>query len=148
MATGACSRIQHALEEHLLWMACRRHVLELYLGTAWKKAFKAKSKQPADVLCERLWDHIQKNGLPKTLERDSCPFILKESAKLFKDQKERLVKLAAQMDKEPVGSAAKPRTDYEQLWELVKVSLFSFHTCFSQFLVSRKSQCFCHSHDF
>ena len=118
---GAVTRIQSALEAPICWFACRRHVLELVQGAAWKAIFTDKSKQPADALCEKLWAFANGPNYPKSLDATSCPFIFKERAKLFKTQRERLVDLASHLDSEKVGSTSLPRDDYKFLWMLVKV---------------------------
>ena len=119
--------IQRSIEDPLLWIACRRHVLELYLGVVWKVCF-GKSKAPADALCEVLSDFIDEEGLPDSLDAENSPHVLTFDATddLLSEQKKRLEDLATHLDGEKVGSKAKPRNDYGSMWGLVKVQLYIF----------------------
>ena len=90
--------------------------------------FPAKTKAPADALCEKLWAYAVESGAnyPKSLNANSCPYIFKERGRVFKIQKDRLADLAQHLDYERVGSSSLPRDDYHFMWSLVKVNKLNY----------------------
>ena len=113
--SGACRFLEEWLESAVLWLACRRHIAELHLGTAVKLEMGA-TKDPGMALFRRLrieWRGlvINYNDLDVT-DFSSAPTALQEAA-------ESVLSWA----KEQLESGTFQRDDYNEFMELVVVSL-------------------------
>ena len=117
-------RIEQALGHAILWVACRHHVLELFLGSVWKTVSPYPSKSPIDPLSQRVVSEVFEKGMPVELD-SSCPQIFKAESAFFKARKEELIKLQGMLTREG-DKAAVPRQDYAYMWDLIQVQSFHF----------------------
>jgi hypothetical protein len=122
-ASGACRRIQEFLGYVILWLACMHHVCELLLGAVWYTMLTAKTKKPADELCEAHAKFCEGETYPLTLYASSCPFIFKDDDPFFVSCRKNLVKLKERLGADASGrKSALPRGDYDYFFALILVS--------------------------
>ena len=113
--SGACKYLEEWLGCPVLWLACRRHIAELHLGTAVRLVMGA-TKDPGMALFRRLraeWREldIDYSNLELT-DFSSASLALQEAAK-------KVLSWA----KEQLAAGTFPRDDYKEFMELVVVSL-------------------------
>ena len=58
---GACSRLKRCLNKHVLWLACRHHVLRLVARAAWTAVFGSSTSHALDETeqlkkCGQAWN--------------------------------------------------------------------------------------------
>lgn len=109
---GACIKLEYKIGRELLWLACRHHVIELLMDTAWKALFP-RSTSPAIEICakfKKMWvdlDHrFDKHMLDRRLMKN------------MGEEKEIIIDFAEQQ-----LSIHQPRDDYRELLELTKMFL-------------------------
>ena len=65
--TGACTRLEMALDRPLLWLACRHHIIELYAKAVWSAAMPASQGVcPGELLCKQFHAWWEKADNVKT----------------------------------------------------------------------------------
>ena len=113
--SGACKYLEEWLKSPVLWLACRRHMAELHMGTAVKLVMGA-TKDPGLALFRRLskeWRQLDISHTNLELTNfSSASMELHEAAgKVLTWSKEQL------------EAKTFPRDDYREFMELVVVSL-------------------------
>ena len=81
--SGACGYLEVWLENPILWLACRRHITELHLGTAVKEVMGC-TKDPGMALFRRLrvqWKDLNINYNNLSLaDFTSAPPVMQEAS--------------------------------------------------------------------
>ena len=126
---GACVRLEQGLPGTLpvLYFACRRHKLERDLNAAFKAVFPDPSKAPTDALCEKVFNLAEEGRMPDQLDSRRSRYVFKSQSAFFRQQRERIAKVAEKMDKTGEKDGCLPRDDYRFLLNLVKVNMFLSH---------------------
>ena len=113
--SGACRYLEEWLRFPVLWLACRRHMAELHLGTAVKLIMGA-TKDPGMAMFRRLrteWRELDINlSYLELTNFSSASLALQEAA-------HKVLTWA----KEQLAANTFPRDDYKEFMELVVVSL-------------------------
>ena len=113
--SGACRYLEVWVDTPILWLACRKHVAELHIGTAMKHIMGA-TKDPGVALFRRLRDQW------RSLKIDYCNLVLSD----FSEAPYGLNDVARQMlcwAREQLVKGTFPRDDYREFMELVVISL-------------------------
>ena len=113
--SGACRYLEAWVDSPILWLACRRHVAELHLGSA-VKHIMGVTKDPGVAMYRRLRDQF------RDLEIDCSNLVLPD----FSNSSPELQLMALDVRswaEEMLANRTFPRDDYKEFMELVVVSL-------------------------
>ena len=113
--SGACRYLEIWIDSPVLWLACRRHIAELHIGSATKEIC-GETKDPGMSLFRRLRDHWS------SLEPDMDDLPLLDLSSLTPELKEEASEVLKWAQKE-LKKGTFPRDDYREFLELVIVSL-------------------------
>ena len=113
--SGACRYLEIWIDTPILWLACRRHVAELHIGTAMKHIM-GTTTEPGEKLFRRLRDQWREINI------DYSEFVLSD----FSEAPHGLDEVAREMltwARERLLQKTFPRDDYKEFMELVVISL-------------------------
>ena len=113
--SGACRYLEIWIDTPILWLACRRHVAELHIGTAMKHIM-GTTTEPGVKLFRRLRDQW------RDIQIDYSEFVLSD----FSEAPHGLDEVAREMltwAREQLLQKTFPRDDYKEFMELVVISL-------------------------
>ena len=113
--SGACRFLEIWVYTPILWLACRRHVAELHIGSA-VKHIMGTTKDPGVALFRRLRDQW------RDLKIDYSELVLSD----FSGAPQRLQDIAEEVlswAREHLAKKTFPRDDYREFMELVVISL-------------------------
>ena len=113
--SGACRYLEIWIDSPVLWLACRRHVAELHVGTATKEIC-GETKEPGMSLFRRLRDHWY------SLQPDMKDLLLLDISSLTPELKKE-AKSVLEWAQAELKKGTFPRADYREFLELVVVSL-------------------------
>jgi hypothetical protein len=113
--TGACRYLEIWVGHPILWLACRRHVAELHIGTAVKYVMGC-TKDPGMALFRRLRDQWNE------MEINYEDLVLFNLHSVSPDLQEKSKSVLAWAEVE-LENKTFPRDDYRELMELMVVSL-------------------------
>ena len=113
--SGACRYLEIWIDSPVLWLACRRHIAELHIGSATKEIC-GETKDPGMSLFRRLRDHWS------SLEPDMDDLLLLDLSSLTPELKEEASDVL-KWAQEELKKGTFPRDDYREFLELVIVSL-------------------------
>ena len=116
--TGACTRLELAIDRPLLWCACRHHVYELVAKAVWNAIFPEKSVCPGEKVIKDVQEWSTKTDWRRDFTAADRPDLgggdvdLDDCISDFRD-------LSAACRK--AGKSSFQRGDYEELMELMEV---------------------------
>ena len=109
--SGAATHLETQLDKKLLWLACRHHVLQLYLAAAWKLVVpRTKSKDNQEFKnFQEVW---------KTIDTTKSFKVLKLRGKFLQSQAEETREALVQQLEKPPSMKAFLRDDYRESAEV------------------------------
>ena len=113
---GACSRLERCLSKHVLWLACRHHVLELVVRAAWTAVFGSSTSPVLEETeqLKKVWTNLDLQQPYEHLQLEDD---------WLKDLSLKNVTLLGNM----LESGSTGRHDYAEMAELVLVLLGAEH---------------------